>query len=163
MLAINSPLRIQTSLVSVDFRGGIKERVDVNPDDPLNSVRLRVVGFKLTAELPSSSDGGESGTVIIEQNDVDVDAKSTLKLTQRFPPKYEHTNIFSVSLTVDRPGAEPLVLVPKENFALIGKLTQYPARGDLYQLVKPVEFVDPEQPDTVVAVLEKLPAKRGGL
>src|SRR5438094_10317009 len=33
-LAINTPLRIRTALVSVDFRGGIRVRVDVHPDDP---------------------------------------------------------------------------------------------------------------------------------
>ncbi|MFE2521619.1 hypothetical protein [Streptomyces mirabilis] len=53
MLAINSPLKIRNSLVTVDFRGGIKHRVDANPNDPINSVRMRTVGFKISAELPS--------------------------------------------------------------------------------------------------------------
>lgn len=162
MLAINSALRIRTSQVSVDLRGGIKERVEENPQDPINSVRLRVVGFRVTAELPSS-DGDEGGTVVIEQNDVDVAAKSTLKLTQRFPPRYEHTNLFTVTLTIDRPSTQRLVLVSKYEMETIGTITQYPARGDLYRLVNPVEFVDPEDHDTVIATLLTFPAKRGGL
>lgn len=55
-LAINTPLRIKDALVSVDFRGGIKHRIDVNPDDPINSVRMRTVGHRVSAELPG--DGG---------------------------------------------------------------------------------------------------------
>lgn len=80
-LAINTPLRIKDALVSVDFRGGIKHRVDVNPDDPINSVRMRTVGHRVTAELPGE-DGTSGGTITIEQNDVDVDSPSTLRLTQ---------------------------------------------------------------------------------
>ncbi|MYV97881.1 hypothetical protein [Streptomyces sp. SID3343] len=39
-LAVNTTLQIGTNTVSVDFRGGLKHRVDVNPDDPTNSVRM---------------------------------------------------------------------------------------------------------------------------
>jgi hypothetical protein len=43
-LAINTPLVVRDQSVAADFRGGLKHRVDVNPDDPINSVRLRLVG-----------------------------------------------------------------------------------------------------------------------
>ncbi|MFD4600163.1 hypothetical protein ACFWPQ_19315 [Streptomyces sp. NPDC058464] len=46
---------------------------------------------------------------------------------------------------------------------LVGRLAQYPPRGDLYQLQNPVDLVDPEQPDVTVATLQKLPVKVGGL
>lgn len=68
MLASNSAVRIRTSLVSVDFRGGIKQRVDVNPDDPISSVRMRTVGFEISAELHGGDDEAGGDTITIEQN-----------------------------------------------------------------------------------------------
>ena len=61
-LALNTPMTIGTSLFTLDFKGGIKIRVEVNPNEPLNSVRLRVVGHKISAELPAA-DGTEATTV----------------------------------------------------------------------------------------------------
>lgn len=175
-LAINTPLRIRTSLVSVDFRGGIKVRVDVNPDDPHNSVRLRVVGHRVSAELPGGDDRASAGTITIEQNDIDVDAKSLLRLTQKFPPQYEQIMVLSFTMTIDQPddllrragvrspkAYEPLVLTTKDPAVLKGILTQFPPRGDLYQLQNPVELVLPDDPDTVVATIERFPVKVGGL
>ncbi|MFD2467414.1 twin-arginine translocation signal domain-containing protein [Amycolatopsis silviterrae] len=176
-LAINTPLQIRTSLVSVDFRGGIKVRVDVNPDDPVNSVRLRVVGHRVSAELPGG-DGADQGggTITIEQNDIDVDAKSLLKLTQRFPPRYEQIMVLSFTMTIDQPDGllrragiqsrkayEPLVLTTKDPALLVGKLTQFPPRGDLYQLQNPVDLILPDDPDTTIATIQKFPVKVGGL
>ncbi|MFJ8489674.1 hypothetical protein ACIRBZ_15090 [Streptomyces sp. NPDC094038] len=164
MLGINTPIQLKDSLVSVDFRGGIKHRVDVNPDDPINSVRMRTVGFRLTAELPSA-DGNGGGTVTIEQSDVDVESKSLLRLVQQFPPKYESVMVLSpFTVTIDQPdNGGPQVLVTKDSANIIGQLTQYPPRGDLYQLQNPVELVDPEDPDVTVATIHKLPVKIGGL
>ncbi|MFJ6012271.1 hypothetical protein [Streptomyces sp. NPDC092952] len=163
-LAINTPLRIEDTLVSVDFRGGIKHRIDVNPDDPINSVRMRTVGHRMTAELPGD-DGEGGGTITIEQNDIDIDSPSTLRLTQQFPPRYEFREVTTFTMTIDRPGDEdgPLILTTREPMVLIGQLTQFPPRGDLYQLEKPVELVDPEDPTKVRAVIEKFPVKVGGL
>ncbi|MGW7545202.1 hypothetical protein ACWGKQ_29455 [Streptomyces sp. NPDC054770] len=164
-LAINTPLQIRKKLVSVDFRGGWKHRVDVNPNDPMNSVRLRLVGFKTSAELPALDDGGaEGGSITIEQSDIDVDSASLLRLTQQFPPKYECSLVLSpCTMVIEQPGSEPLVLTTKNRFTLVGQLTQYPPRGDLFQLQQPVDFVDLEDPDTVVATIQKFPAKVGGL
>ncbi|MEU1519435.1 hypothetical protein ABZ490_46200 [Streptomyces sp. NPDC005811] len=163
-LAINTPLQIRNKLVSVDFRGGWKHRVDVNPDDPINSVRLRLVGLRLTAELLYDDEGAQGGSITIEQSDVDFDPASVLRLTQQFPPKYECTLVMSpCTMTIDPPDGEPLVLSTKDTFTLISQLTQYPPRGDLFQLQKPVDFVDPDKPDTVVATIQKFPVKSGGL
>ncbi|MFD9891362.1 hypothetical protein ACFWY9_18620 [Amycolatopsis sp. NPDC059027] len=175
-LAINTPLQIRTALVSVDFRGGIKVRVDVNPDDPINSVRLRVVGHRVSAELPGGDGVNQGGTITIEQNDIDVDAKSLLKLTQRFPPRYEQIMVLSFTMTIDQPddllrragirsskAYEPLVLTTKDPAMLVGKLTQFPPRGDLYQLQNPVDLVLPDDPDTTIATIQKFPVKVGGL
>ncbi|MFJ8623435.1 hypothetical protein ACIRD3_11395 [Kitasatospora sp. NPDC093550] len=163
-LAVDTPLRLGTQAMSVDFRGGLKHRVDVNPDDPINSVRMRLVGLRYSAEIPSDNGSG-GGTLTLEQNDVDVDPKGLLKLTQRFPPTYEYRIVMSpFVLTVDRPGdGEPQVLIPKGEVALVGRLTQFPPRGDLFQLEKPAELVHPDKPGDIVAVIEKFPAKVGGL
>jgi hypothetical protein len=42
-------------------------------------------------------------------------------------------------------------------------LTQFPPRGDLYKLTRPVDLIDPEDPDKVVARLTVFDSKRGGL
>lgn len=158
MLATNSVLEYQGAVMSVDFRGGIRQRVDVSPNNPLDQVRLRTIGFKVSGQV----EGGPALT--IEQNDVDVEAKSTLTMTQKFPPRYEERDFLSFSLTIDPPdGGEPVVLETKDDMELIAQLTQYPARGNIYKLVRPVELVDREQPDTVVARLTAFPSKRGGL
>ncbi|MFJ8474033.1 hypothetical protein [Kitasatospora sp. NPDC094011] len=163
-LAINTPLKIGTMLVTVDFRGGMKHRVDVNPNDPMNSVIMRLIGLRYTADLPGKDGGADGGTVTIEQSDIDAEPKGRLRLTQQFPPKYENLiDLSTCTMTIDRTDGEPLVLVPKGEATLIGQLTQYPPKGDLYQLKARVEFVDPAKPDDVAAVLEKLPAKVGGL
>ncbi|WP_406325061.1 hypothetical protein [Streptomyces niveus] len=161
MLAVNSPFRIGDELVSLDFRGGIKQRVDVNRDDPFNSVRLRTIGFRVSAELP-----GDGGTVTFEQYDVDVEASSTLTMTQRFPPKYEHTIVVPVTATIDRPGQDPVVLFSKGPMVFSAPITQFPPRGDQYQLRAPVDFVAEENAagsEKAEATLEKFPARVGGL
>ena len=84
-------------------------------------------------------------------------------ISWNLPPKYEHTNVLSVLLIIEQPDGESLVLGSKDDMKLIGSTTQYPPKGDLYQLANPVEFMDPENPGTAVAVLQKLPAKCGGL
>jgi hypothetical protein len=163
-LAVNTPVRIGTQLVTVDFRGGLKHRVDVNPDDPMNSVRMRLIGLRYTAELPPADGESEGGTLTIEQNDVDVDPKSLLRQTQQFPPRYECLlDLSTCNLTIQRPDSAPLALAIKDGALLIGSLTQYPPRGDLFQLKNPIDFVDPDKPDDIAAVIEKFPAKVGGL
>ncbi|MFE9454400.1 hypothetical protein [Streptomyces sp. NPDC006739] len=112
------------------------------------------------------------GTITIEQNDVDVDAKSLLRLTQKFPPRYEQVMVLSFTMTIDQPDAkngqtraarEPLVLTTKNPAQLIGQLTQFPPKGDLYQLQNPVDLVLPDDPDTTIATIQKFPVKVGGL
>ncbi|MFD7117532.1 hypothetical protein ACFWAA_10855 [Streptomyces sp. NPDC059922] len=161
-LAINTPLKIRTALVTVDFRGGFKQRVDVNPDDPINSVRMRMVGLKFSAELPDGDEGAKR-TITIEQNDVDADAPSRLRVIQAFPPRFEHMIIANLTMAIEQSEGEPLILTTKDPARLIGKLTQYPPKGDLYQLQEPVDLVLPDDPDTVIATIEKFPAKVGGL
>ncbi|MEV8438642.1 hypothetical protein AB0425_14785 [Actinosynnema sp. NPDC051121] len=175
-LALNTPMTIGTSLFTLDFKGGIKIRVEVNPGEPLNSVRLRVVGHKISAELPANDGTDEVTTVTIEQNDIDVDAKSVLRLVSKFPPKFEQLMVLSFTMTIDNPGAvlrsagirttvpsEPLVLSTKNPVQLASKLTKFPPKGDLYKLENPMELVLPDNPDTTIVKIDTFPVKVGGL
>lgn len=84
------------------------------------------------------------------------------------------TEVLPVDLTITinhdpcRPEAthalrEPVILTTKDPAKLIGKLTQFPPRGDLYQLQNPVDLVMPDDPDTTIATIQKFPVKVGGL
>lgn len=155
-LARDVPVVVQGHRTQLDFRGGIKVRVEVNPDDPINSVRLRVIGFKMTADGPDRA----GGTITIEQNDVDVNPQSLLRLTQRFPPRYEQIMVLDFTMTIDQPERrvdELLVLTTKDPAKLIGNLTQFPPKGDLYQLQNPVDLIDLENRDSTIATILKFP------
>ncbi|WP_329203558.1 hypothetical protein [Streptomyces sp. NBC_01435] len=56
-----------------------------------------------------------------------------------------------------------MVLTTRDPAKIIGQLTRFPPRGDLYQLQNPVDFADPDNPDMTVATLQKFPGKVGGL
>ncbi|MER7929639.1 hypothetical protein ABTY96_41975 [Streptomyces sp. NPDC096057] len=156
ILAIGSVIEYGDTTITCDFRGGVKHRVDVDPNDPMNSVLLRTVGFKASAET-------DKGSIAIEQNDADVAPQSKLTLTQQFPPKYTHHDVQSFIATLDLGTGEPVVLTTKEPMVCDAQLTQFPPRGDLYKLSAPVDMVDPSAPDTVVARLTTFTSKRGGL
>jgi hypothetical protein len=115
----------------------------------------------MSAELPRP-DGG-SGSITIEQSDVDVDPKGLLRQIQDSPPRYEHTQVLSFAMTIDQPDTEPLVLETKNPAILIATLTQYPPKGDLYRLQNPVDLAAPDDPDTTVVTIETFPVKMGGL
>lgn len=157
MLALNSTLKFHNTTHTLDFRGGIKQRVEVNPDDPINSVRLRTVGFRVAGEVDSDT------SVVFEQCDIDVEAASTLRLTQRFPPRFEERDVLPFCATITPQDGEPVTLTTKDPMILTATLTQFPARGDRFQLAKPVDLVNADDPDTVVARLTAFPSKRGGL
>ncbi|MFD3565211.1 hypothetical protein ACFWVU_36955 [Streptomyces sp. NPDC058686] len=157
ILAIGATLEHNGTTFTLDFRGGIKHRVDVNPNDPMNSVRLRTVGFKVSAEGPDGM------TCTMEQNDVDVDARSLLKIVQPFPPKFEHRDVETFTLVIEKSGAEPVILTTKDPMVQISTLTQFPPKGDTYKLERPVELIDLENPDKVAARITVFDSKRGGL
>ncbi|MGW7614066.1 hypothetical protein ACWGKW_43975 [Streptomyces sp. NPDC054766] len=141
-------------------------RVDLNPNDPATSVLLRLVGFRVAAELPPLDEraGGTGGTVIIEQSDIDVAPTSLLKVTQQSLLKYECSLVMSpFTMVIEEPGSERLVLSTKNKFTLTAQLTQYPPKGDQFQLQEPVGLVDPDKPDTIVATILKFQAKVSGM
>jgi hypothetical protein len=158
-LAINTPLTIRDEFVRVDFHGRFNQRVDVNPEDPYNSVGLRVMGFRMSGNLDG---GNQSGSITIEI-DVDVDPKSTLRQIKDFPPLYENRYVLPFAMTIARPDTEQLLLMTKSPAILSGRITQFPPKADLYQLENPVDLAAPDDPDTTVVTIHKFPVKLGGL
>lgn len=160
MVATGSTFEIHDKTLTLDLRGGIKQRVMENPEDPVNSVRLRTVGFRLSAQI----EDGDGGAITLEQNDVDTTAPSTLRLTQTSPARYEEKDLLDFSVTIQQPDQqEPLVLQTKSPMVLTAELPRYPADGEMFRLEEPVEFVFPDDPDTVVARLTTFLCKRGRL
>ncbi|GGW13343.1 hypothetical protein GCM10018980_71890 [Streptomyces capoamus] len=66
----------------------------------LEYLRRKLRRSALTYGIHKDSKGG---TITIEQDDVDVDAKSLLKLSQKFPPRYEQVMVLSFTITMDEP------------------------------------------------------------
>jgi hypothetical protein len=150
---------------------------DVTAQDPTHLTdTVQEQGFFEKGSYACASGSNQTraggGTITIEQNDIDVDAKSLLRLTQQFPPKFEQVMVLSFTMTIDQPDAsniqaraadQPLVLETKNPAKLVGQLTQFPPRGDLYQLQNPVDLVLPDEPDITIATIQKFPVKVGGL
>ncbi|GGQ32164.1 hypothetical protein [Streptosporangium pseudovulgare] len=155
MLAVGSSLRIGTEQLTVDFRGGKMQRVEPNQDDPVRSVRMQTLGFRVAADLP------DGGTAVIELDGEDRDAASTLTLIQSFPPRYRQVDVIPVKLTITRPDQAPIVLTARRPLVYEAELTQYPPRGDQYRLREPLDFLNAD--GTTQATLETYPAKVGGL
>ncbi|UJW30453.1 hypothetical protein L3Q67_35440 [Saccharothrix sp. AJ9571] len=166
LIAENSGLRIGNTDVQTDFRGEVAFRAEASPDDnPATSVRLRMLGLRMSGELPGGA-SRQSGAIVIEQQDAEVAAQSSLKLTQPFPQRYEQTMVLSFTMKIVQPGAridQPLVLTTKEPAVLVGHISQFPPKGDLYQLQNPVDLVLPGDPGTTIATIQAFPVRVGGL
>ena len=132
---------------------------------------LRLHGTEACDSGSDQTRAASGGSITIEQNDVDIDPKSLLRITQNFPPKFEQIMVLSFTMVIEQPQAmgparaayEPLILTTKDPAKLIGSLTQFPPKGDLYQLQNPVDLIDLENPDTVTATVKQFPVKVGGL
>jgi len=168
------PLVTRFGVTTVDLTGDFTARIDSNPDDPINSVLTRLTGFRGTGQLPDARDGRQGGTITIEQNDVDVDTKSLLRLTQRFPPKFEQIMVLSFTMTIDNPeslphqagfrspvASEPLVLITEGSARLVGNLTSFPPTGSLYQLREPIKLGLKDHPNVTIAQLNQFPVTVG--
>ncbi|MDR7171741.1 hypothetical protein J2W56_005502 [Nocardia kruczakiae] len=142
----------------VAFTGALSQRVQADPDDPDNSVRLKNTGFKVAGTAEVETDDGF--VVTLEMNDVDTEANSTLKRVGQSPAVYEETDTISFRAVIES-GDEPLVLVSKAPMVLTAQLTQFPPDKVRYQLQSPVDLVDLENPDQVVAQLETFPVECG--
>jgi hypothetical protein len=156
MLALDAEFEYEGDTFVADFRGGIKQRVDVNPADLTNSVRLRVVGFRMLGETHGLK-------VVLEQDDVDVEAHSILRVTQQSPLRFEQRDVLTFTAAFEKAEGDRVVLTTTKPMVMIGETTQYPPKADLFQLEAPVDLVMPDDPETAVGRITVFSYKNGGL
>jgi hypothetical protein len=154
MYAVNVPLSVDVlGVLTLDFRGGIRVRVEENIVSGLGGVRLRVIGFEMTAQSAAI------GTVTMSQADIDTTPLSLLEIIGN-SPVFRQTMFLDFTVTVEKPpaGGGPLVLSNTKTATLINNnLTNFPPQGDVYQLQEPVDLAPPGAPDQVVAQLQQFP------
>ncbi|WP_437337527.1 hypothetical protein [Sorangium sp. So ce394] len=153
--AVNVPLRVDVlGIVTLDFKGGWKVRVEANLAAGLGGVRLKVLGLEWSADSPVL------GRVTIRQADVDVTPLSLLEIASDQPPKYRNTMFLDFTVTIERPpgGGSPLVLSNTKTAKLLNdNLPVYPPQGNVYQLQEPVDLAPIGAPNQVVAALLQFP------
>ena len=148
------PLRVDVlGIVRLDFRGGIKYRVEEPIASGLGGVRLKIIGHELSADSPVL------GRVTLSQADIDVTPLSLLEVVSD-PPVYRHTFYYDFTFTIEKPpgGGPPLVLSnPKTAIHVCNRMTNAVPQGDVYQLQEPVDLAPVGQPSMVVAALLQFP------
>lgn len=152
--AVNVPLRINVlGVITLDFKGGIRIRIEANVSSGLGGVRLRVIGHEVFADSPAL------GTVTISQSDIDTTPLSLLEIIGN-SPVFRQTMFLDFTVTVEKPpaGEGPLVLSTTKTAKLLNpRLTNFPPQGDVYQLQEPIDLAPAGAPDQVVATLLQFP------
>ncbi|MFF2792644.1 hypothetical protein ACFVT6_38890 [Streptomyces sp. NPDC058049] len=158
MTAVDVPLEVDGALVRINLRGGIRQRVDANPNepDPTKSVRLRTTGFHLEG---TTADGRLR--VAFDLANSDPEPSSTLQVVVSFPPSLRERDVIPLTMTIERAGQDKITLNSVNPAILTATLKAFPPQGDHYRLENPVDFVAPGT-TTLVARLLELPATRGG-
>lgn len=153
--AVNVPLSVNVlGLVQLDFKGGIRVRVEANLAAGMGGVRLKVIGHEVSADSPVL------GKVTISQSDIDTTPLSLLEVISTMPPKYRQTMYLDFTVTVEKPpgGGPPLVLSNTKTATLINdNLTVFPPQGSVYQLQQPVDLAPVGAPGQVLATLQQFP------
>lgn len=154
--AVNIPLRMDVlGIITLDFKGGIKERVEANLPGGLGGVKLKVIDFEMSAESPVL------GRVTLRQADVDTTPLSLLEVTSTLPPTHRQTKFLDFTMTIEKPpgGGPPLVLSNTKTARLLNdNLPAYPPQGNVYQLHEPVDLAPVGAPNQVVAQLLQFPS-----
>lgn len=153
--AVNVPLQVNVlGLVTLDFKGGIRVRVEANLGGGLGGVKLKVIGHEVSADSPVL------GKVTISQADIDVTPLSLLEVIGNMPPKFRQTMFLDFTVTVEKPpgGGPPMQLSNTKTATLINdNLTVFPPQGSVYQLQQPVDLAPVGAPGQVVAQLLQFP------
>lgn len=153
--AVNVPLEVNIlGIIRLDFKGGIRVRVESNLREGLGGLRLRVIGHETSAESP------QLGRITISQADIDTTPLSLLEIISQLPPKFRQTMLLDFTVTIEKPpgGGPPLVLSNPKTAALINdNLPVFPPQGHVYQLQEPVDLVPVNAPNQVVAQLRQFP------
>ncbi len=153
--AVNVPLQVNVlGLITLDFKGGIRVRVEANLAAGLGGVRLKVIGHEVSADSPVL------GKVTISQADIDTTPLSLLEVISNMPPKFRQTMLLDFTVTVEKPpgGGPPLVLSNTKTATLMNdSLTAFPPQGSVYQLQQPVDLAPVGAPNQVIATLQQFP------
>ncbi|KOY53472.1 hypothetical protein ADK59_35515 [Streptomyces sp. XY332] len=152
--AVDVPLKIDAiGMVQLDFKGGIRVRIESNLNNGLGGRRLKIIGEEYSADHP------ELGRVTLSQADIDATPLSLLEVITNTPPQYKNTLFHDFTLTIDKfPGSNgPMTLSNTKTLATLGDLTVFPPQGDIYQLQQPIDFAPVGNPGKVVAQLTALP------
>ncbi|WP_155893797.1 hypothetical protein [Cystobacter fuscus] len=153
--AVDVPFQVNVlGLIKLDFKGGIKYRVEANLGSGLGGVKLKVLGFEESADSPVL------GKVTLTLADVDTTPLSLLELVGHLPPTFRQTTFLDLQVTIEKPpgGGPPLVLSNTKTFTLINdRLTVFPPRGSVYQLQQPVDLAPVGAPNQVVAQILAFP------
>lgn len=156
MYALKVPLQVNVlGLVMLDFKGGIRVRVENNLSEGLGGIKQRVIGFEVSADSPVL------GRVTISQADTEATPLSILQITKNEPPTFQNIFYLDLTVTIEKPpgGGPPLVLSSTKTAALINQnLPYFLPLGAVYQLQAPVDLVPVGAPDQVVAQLQQFPA-----
>lgn len=153
--ASSVPLSVNVlGIVTLDFKGGIRVRVEANLAGGMGGVRLKVIGHEVSADSPVL------GKVTISQADIDTTPLSLLEVISNMPPTFRQTMYLDFSVTVEKPpgGGPPLVLSNTKTATLINNnLRQFPPMGDVYQLQQPIDLAPVGAPNQVIATLQQFP------
>src|SRR5262249_25841113 len=115
MYAVNVPLRVNVlGLVTLDFKGGIRYRVESDITSGLGGVKLKIIGFEMSADSPIL------GKVTLSQSDVDTTPLSLLEVISSMP-MYRLTTYLDVTMTIEKPvgGGPPMTLANTKTMTLL--------------------------------------------
>lgn len=157
--------------------------MEVDAPDPEQagglSIPIELLHFRLESE-PGSAGDDPNGTEPPEQDatsflfELDDQCDVPDSTLTQVGQAWEQSIPLNFTLTITNPPAEwglaaggeeseLLVLATKEPSVLVGSLTSFPPKGDLYQLENPIDLVLPEDPAATVATIDKFPVQIGGI
>ena len=152
MYMTDAPFRVDVlGVIRLDFKGGIRVRVEENNPSGPGGVKMRVIGFEVSADNPVL------GKVTMNMTNSDATPLSRLDLTGNSPP-YRETWALDLQVTIEKPpgGGPPLVLSSTRTANLLStNLTEYPSQGAVYQLQAPADLAPVGAPGQVVAQLQQ--------
>ncbi|POX42303.1 hypothetical protein C3486_06120 [Streptomyces sp. Ru73] len=152
--AADVPLQVNVlGAVTLDFKGGWWVRA-VRQLAAGRGVGLQLMAFDLRAASPVL------GEVTLTMPTDGKVPEGTVEVVAGTPSRYRHTLPLPVVVTIEKPpgGGPPLELagtVPGK--LLCDGMADFPPRGNVYQLQKPVDLAPPAAPLEVVAKLMQLP------
>jgi hypothetical protein len=152
MYAVDMQWTISGSF-KLDMKGGIRYRVEGFHRDGLGGVKLKIIGFEVSA------DHDVLGKVTMSQGDIDTDPLSVLELTSDKPPSFVQTTMVTGSLSIEKPpeGDGPMRLISTSPFTIRNeKLTVFPPQGSVFKNVGTLDFTsDGARTSSVQAILEQ--------